>query len=175
VLTQFVPGTVAQLNVEGRDKRYQDSELFPALKDYNGAEILARLTLTQQITSDLVVQANTSISKLNARSGPQGYRYYDYGLALSYSYEAPFRLTSMPWNATVSATHGYYIYDQPDPLVDPDNTRFDRDWRFALVGSVPLDTDWSVIGTLGRTVRQSSIENFVFNNNYVSLAAQWRF
>jgi len=40
---------------------------------------------------------------------------------------------------------------------------------------VPVDTDWSIIGTLGVRSAQSSLENYVFNNNYVSLAAQWRF
>src|SRR5438045_5620514 len=39
-----------------------------------------------------------------------------------------------------------------------------RDWRFAVVGSVPLSDDWTVIGTLGRSIRQSSISNFVYNN-----------
>jgi hypothetical protein len=175
VLTQVIPGTVVQLNLEGRDKRYQDSVDYPLLKDQNGSEILARMQVTQQITDELAALVSGTILKLNARNGSQGYRYYDYTLGLSYNYDAPFNLTEQSWNVTGAVTRGYYIYDQPDVFVNPDSTRYDRDWRFSVVGAVPVADDVTIIGTLGRTIRQSSIENFVFNNNYVTLAAQWRF
>ena len=48
-------------------------------------------------------------------------------------------------------------------------------WRFAAIGTVPLDTDLSVVTTIGRTIRQSSISNYQFNNNYASIGLSWRF
>jgi len=174
-LSQIVPGTVAQLNLEGRDKRYQDSGLFPLLKDQNGAELLARGQLIQAINDQLAALAAATYSKLNARNGSQAYTYYDYSLGLTWSFDAPFRATELPWSLTGTATRAFYVYDTPDPTVDPFDTRFDRDWRFAAVNTIPLDTDWSVITTIGRTIRQSSISNYQFNNNYASVGVSWRF
>jgi tetratricopeptide (TPR) repeat protein len=175
VLNQVGPRTIVQLNLEGRDKRYQDSGQFPTLKDQNGAELLARGQLTQALTDTLAALASATYSKLNARNGSQAYTYYDYTAGLTWSFDAPFALTEQPWNLTGTATRAFYVYDTPDSTVDPNDTRFDRDWRFAVLATIPLDFDWSLITTVGRTIRQSSISNFQYNNNYASIGVSWRF
>src|SRR5262249_7760460 len=70
-LNQIVPGTSLQINLEGRDKRYQDSVAFPLLKDQNGSELLARGVITQALTDQLAGFIGGTISKLNARNGSQ--------------------------------------------------------------------------------------------------------
>jgi hypothetical protein len=174
-LTQVVPGSTVQINFEGRDKRYQDSVAFPTLKGQNGSELQVRGLFTQALTDQLALLVGGSYLKLNARDGTQAYTYYDYTGGLTFTFDAPFKLTELPWNLTGLATHAYYVYDRPDPTVDPDNTRFDRDWRFTAVGTVPLSDAWTLVTTLGRTVRQSSLPNFTYNNNYVSMSVGWRF
>jgi hypothetical protein len=175
VLNQIVPGTTLQVNFEGRNKLYQDSVLYPLLRDQNGAEVLGHAVLTQAITDELAGFVSGTLLRLHARNGSQAYEYYDYGAGLSYSFDAPWQLTEGLWNVVASATHAYYVYDRPDPNVDSNNTRFDRDWRFLGIGTIPLSDDWTLIGTLGRTVRQSSLPNYTYNNNYVSLGVAWRF
>lgn len=175
LLSEVVPGTIAQINFEARDKRYHNSFLLPTLTDQNGDELLVRGQLTQVITDALAALASGTIATLHARNESQGYLYYDYTLGLSYSFDAPFGLTELPWNILGTATRAFYDYNRPDPTIDANTTRFDRDWRFALVSTVPVTVDWSVITTLGRTIRQSSIQNYVYNNSYASIGASWRF
>ena len=180
VLAQVRPGSVVQFNFEVRDKHYKNTSLAPSGSNQTGREMLGRAQLTQTLTDELVGLASATYSVMDAQGdsfapADQGYHYYDYTLGLSYSYDAPWTVTELPWNVTATATRAFYIYRQPDPTVDFADTRFDRDWRFAVVGSVPLAEDWTVIGTLGRTIRQSSIQNFVYNNNYITLGVSWRF
>jgi tetratricopeptide (TPR) repeat protein len=175
ILSQVVPGTVVQINFETRDKHYKNSGLLPLNNQQTGVEMLGHGQITQAITDQLAALISGTFGALNATYQPFAYHYYDYGLALSYSFDAPFAVTEQPWNVTASATRAFYVYNGPDPAVDPNDTRFDRDWRFAFVGTVPVADDWTVVGTIGRTIRQSSIPNFAFNNNYVSLGVAWRF
>ena len=174
-LSQIVPGTVAQINFEARDKHYKNSGLFPINAEQTGVEMLGRGQITQTVTDSLAALISGTFAKDNASFASQAYHYYDYTLGLSYSYGAPFGVTELPWTFTATATRAFYVYDQPDPSVDPNDTRFDRDWRFAFVNSVPVTDDWTVVISIGRNIRQSSISNFEYNDNYASVAFGWRF
>jgi tetratricopeptide (TPR) repeat protein len=180
VLTQVQPGTVLQVNYEVRDKHFKNTALLQTADNQTGREMLVRGQLTQTITDQLAALLAASYADVAAQGdsfapADQAYHYYDYTLGLSYSFDPPFMVTELPWNVTATATHAFYIYRQPDPTIDPNDTRFDRDWRFAFVGSVPINDEFTVIGTLGRTVRKSILDNYEFNNNYVSLGLSWRF
>jgi hypothetical protein len=174
-LSQIRPGTVMQVNFEARDKHFQNSGIFPLNSQQTGVEMLGRGQIIQAITDQLAALIGGTFSKDNSSSGFQAYHYYDYSAGLTWSFDAPGKLTELPWSLTGTATRAFYVYDQPDPSVDPVDTRFDRDWRFAAIGTVPLDTDLSVVTTIGRTIRQSSISNYQFNNNYASIGLSWRF
>jgi tetratricopeptide (TPR) repeat protein len=180
VLTQARPGTLLQVNFEIRDKHFKNTALLQGASNQTGREMLVRGQLTQAITDELAMLLSGTYADVAAKGdsfapADQAYHYYDYTLGLSYSFDAPFMLTEQPWNVTATATRAFYIYRQPDPTIDPFDTRFDRDWRFAFVGSIPLADDWTMIGTLGRTIRKSILDNYEFNNNYVSLGVSWRF
>ena len=174
-LNQIRSGTLLQINTEARNKSYTNTGSFPTVTDQDGNEFLAHGQIIQALTDELAALFSGTFSKLNARNPAQGYKYYDYGLGLSWSFDAPFKLTERPWNLTATAVRAFYIYDQPDVTVDPNDTRFDRDWRFAFINQVQLDDAFSVITTIGRTIRQSSIANYEYNNNYASIGLSWRF
>jgi tetratricopeptide (TPR) repeat protein len=179
-LSQARPGTTVQLNFEVRDKHFKNTALLPLASNQTGREMLARGQITQAITDQLAALLAGTYSVLDAQGdtfapADQGYHYYDYTLGLSYSFDAPWTLSELPWNLTATGTRAFYIYRQPDPTIDPVDTRFDRDWRFAVVFSVPLADDWTVITTLGRTIRKSVIDTYEFNNNYASIGVSWRF
>jgi tetratricopeptide (TPR) repeat protein len=175
LLSQIVPGTVLQTNFEARDKHYQNSGILPLNNEQTGVELLGRAQVIQAINDQLAALFGATFSADNAQIASQAYHYYDYSAGLTWSFDAPFRLTELPWSLTGTATRAFYVYDRPDPSVDPFDTRFDRDWRFAAVSTIPLDTDWSVVTTIGRTIRQSSISNYQFGNDYASIGVSWRF
>ncbi len=180
-LTQVQPGDLLQFNFEVRDKHYKNTGLIPIGSNQTGREMLGHLQLTHAIDDQWAMLAGGTYSVLDAQGdtfapSDQGYHYYDWTLGLSYSWDAPRYMNSqLPWNAVLSVTRAYYIYRQPDPSVDPFDTRFDRDWRFAFVFSMPITDEVSFIGTVGRTQRESSIVNYKFDNNYGSLGVSWRF
>ncbi|HUA54742.1 MAG TPA: tetratricopeptide repeat protein [Candidatus Sulfotelmatobacter sp.] len=181
VLSQIQQGTVAQFNFEVRDKHYKDTGLIPISANQTGREMLGHVQLTQAITDQIAMLAGGTYQNTDAQGdtfapSDQAYHYYDWTLGGSYSFAGPrYWSTQSPWNMTLTVTRAYYIYRQPDPSVDPFDTRFDRDWRFALVSTVPITDSWNFITTFGYTQRESSITNYKFNDTYGSVGASWRF
>ena len=91
------------------------------------------------------------------------------------NYAAPFALTEAPWTSSLSTAASYTRYDEADPLVDPARIRAEHELRVNFLTAVPITDDWTIIGTLGRTVQSANIPNFEFNNNAATIGASWRF
>ena len=91
------------------------------------------------------------------------------------NYLAPFALTEAPWTSSLTASLGYTRFDQPDPLVDSGRARAEQEVRVDFLTAVPITDDWTIIGTLARTVQDANLPNFEFNNNAATIGASWRF
>jgi hypothetical protein len=81
----------------------------------------------------------------------------------------------LPWNTTLQATRAWINYREPDPIVDPNVTRRDRDWRLSLSTNVPINEQFGVNVTVARFMRNSSLPNFEYNNTSVAVGATFRF
>lgn len=66
-------------------------------------------------------------------------------------------------------------YRGPNTSVDPNNTRFDKEWRLSLIGSLPLGEDWTAIANLQRNIVDSNQPNFEYNATSVSFGLQYQF
>ena len=91
------------------------------------------------------------------------------------NYLAPFAVTDAPWTSSFTASVGYTRYDGPDVLVDANISRREQEYRVNLLTAVPVTSDWTIIGTLARTMQDANLSNFEFNNSAATIGASWRF
>lgn len=66
-------------------------------------------------------------------------------------------------------------YRSPNATVDADNTRFDKEWRATLLGSLPLNENWTAIANVQRTIVNSNQPNFEYNATSVSVGLSYQF
>ena len=172
---QFDPDTVGDIAFETRNKWYRNDATLTTNSDRDGYEYTTRLQVQRRLIADLSLLGQIVVIDDRAKSSAQANTEYDFTLGLTYTYLPPVHFTAAKWVSNVTVTRAYIPYDSPDPTVDPNETRFDRDWRLSLITTVPVADDWALVGTLGRTLRASTIPNFAYQDNTASIAASWRF
>ncbi len=170
----LTPMTLAEITGELRDKRYRDSFKSPTKSERDGLERSLRLRMVQAINDDFSLNLAGSLTQQETTSDPQTNLEYALTFGAAYNFDAPF--ADMPrWTLIASATRAFTAYDQPDTTIDPNVTRFDKDWRFSLTQAIPLNKDWTVVAVLARTLRSSSLPNYQYSNNAATFGVSYRF
>ena len=172
---QFDPETIGDVAFEVRDKWFRNSAALSTNSDRDGLEYTTRLQAQRRLTASLTLVGQVAAIADHAKIGAQANTEYDFTLGVTYSYIPPVKLTEASWVSNLAITRAVIPYDSPDPSVDPNNRRVDHDWRLTFVTTVPLADDWAMVGTLGRTLRASSIPNFSYQDNTASIGVSWRF
>ena len=172
---QFKPNLLADLTVEARVRRYNDTESQPNNTDRNADEYLVRLGLAYRVTPDVELRLTGFGVDENAKKGFNSNREYGVRLGYTQTFDAPFGITSGRWVAAISVARIHTDHRSPDPSVDPLVTREDREWRFNALASVPINEAWSIVATVGRTDTKSNLPNFTRDNDFASLGASWQF
>ena len=169
------PETTGDVIFEYRDLRYRDTNKEPFNTDRNGRELRGQIGGTQVLFEIFQLGAYFGIIDEDAQSPAQVNREYDATITASVIYHPPLIPGELPWNTTLQATRAWINYNEPDPTIDPDVTRRDRDWRLSLSTNVPITDQWGVNLTVARFMRTSSIVNFEYNNTSVAVGATFRF
>ncbi|MSP52525.1 MAG: hypothetical protein EXQ91_09110 [Alphaproteobacteria bacterium] len=163
------------------------------ISQQSGSQSDVRLSTRFAVTESILLSATGGVTgesadKFNFRSNYT--RFLDIGVNKSYG--APdfvqvmlqeisketsgeLKLSSEPWSTSITLHRGLTEYDSPDPSVSSTVVRTENEWRVNLVQAVPIDADWTVIGTLQRSVVSSNLLNFDRNNNSVTLGVSRRF
>jgi tetratricopeptide (TPR) repeat protein len=169
------PETGLEVSVDGRDRRYHNDAQRPFNSNQDGVVTSAQAEVTHELHRMVRLSGTARFADQQAREGSEANEEWSLGGAVNLAVPPPFAFMVLPWVFSLSAVHAVTEYDRPDPTVDPNVARRDRDWRYNLVASVPLAEHIGVIGTVGRFQRQSSLPNFAYHNRYVSLGVSWRF
>jgi hypothetical protein len=90
-------------------------------------------------------------------------------------FDPEFWPVSQPWSLTATMARVVSDYDAPDPGVDPVTARSDREWRYLLVGNVPLNGDVSLFAQAQRSRVDSNLPNFKYNNWALTSGLSLRF
>lgn len=167
--------TMAEIAVEMRDRRFRDSFKSPSKSNRDGIEQLIRGRLTYAINQDWSVNIGGSVTQQDAKSDPQSNMEYAVTVGAAWSYDSPFSAADPRWALIASVTRAFTSYDQPDSTVNSEITRFDRDWRFSLTQAIPISQSWTLVATLARTLRGSSLPNNQYTNNSAMFGASFRF
>ncbi len=166
--------TLVELTGELRDRRFRDSFKAPTKSERDGLERSLRLRLVRAFDEDFSINLGGSLTQQETRADPQGNSEYALTFGAAYNFDSPF--TDMPrWTTVASITRAFTAYEKPDTTIDPDVTRFDKDWRLSLTQAIPLNQDWTVVAVAARTLRSSSLPNYQYSNNAFTLGASYRF
>jgi hypothetical protein len=171
----FLPVLQGEAVFEMRDRRFNNTVAQPNKTDRDGVETIGRLKFTYLLSPQLSVNFGPSVTRQNTDSDPDANTELGFTAGFAWTHPAPFDLTSQPWALVGSATRAFTKYDSIDATISPDQVRTDRDWRLTITQAVPLTPDWTVVTTLGRTLRTSTIPNFAFENGSVTVGASLRF
>ncbi len=171
----FGKNTLAKLNFEARDRRFNNTGESPTNTTMTGRELLVQITVQQRITDRLTALVEFVFVDQNANSPSEANRQIAGTVALSYIFLPPLIPASRPWSTVASITRTHINYSAPDPIVDPITKRRDRDWRLAVTTTIPVRRDLEVNIAVAHTMRSSSLPNFEFKNTSASVGVTWRF
>jgi len=171
----LTPTMLFEVTGELRDRRFRDSFKSPNKSDRDGLERSLRARLLYAFDQNFSVNGGISLVHQEAEVDPNSNFEYAFTLGATYNFDAPFGLTSQRWTAIASATRAMTAYQEPDTTIDPNITRFDKDWRLSLTQAIPVTQSWTLVGVLSRTLRGSSIPNNQYTNDSFMFGASVRF
>jgi len=172
---QFTPALIGEVNFQAKDKTYYDTARRPTSSLQDGPEYEARIDVRYQLTNDVALSGGVFYKAESADASFNSNDEVGVTAGIVHVYAAPFTLTAQDWTSSLSGTWRETNYHQPDIAVDPNDDRHDQEWLATFLTSVPVTPDWSVIGTLQRTVVESNFKNFTYTNWAASIGAAWRF
>lgn len=175
-LTQeFGPRVLGEVLFERRQKHFNNSEARPFASDQSGDENSLFLSTRILTTSDTLLSLGAGVAGNNAREVYRAYSQYFGAASFTYFFDPEFWPVSQPWAITASASRYLTDYNGPEPAVDPNITRVDHEWRFGLLGTVPVTDSLSLIAQAQRYIVNSNLPNFEYGNWAFTGGLTWRF
>ena len=129
-----------------------------------------------QLTPTVLLFSIGSAQRFDADFAPwQSYTLWGVGGGFAFRFVDPLFKSGLPWTINLSVSEQWWIYDQPDVVVDPNTMRYQNDTIMNLVLTVPFDDRTTFSLTGGRFVRASTVPNYAFENNSFMFGVSWRF
>jgi Tetratricopeptide repeat len=175
VTQEFGGRVLGEVLFEGRDKHFRNSEERPFATDQDGLETSVFVSARVRISSDTLASAGFGVSSLDAREAFRANTQLIAAASVTYYFDPEFWNVRQPWSVNFAVARIATDYDAPDPGVDPDVTREDDEWRFSLLGTVPVTDSLSVIAQVQRYLVDSNLPNFEYNNWALTSGLSWRF
>ena len=88
---------------------------------------------------------------------------------------APLKFGAETWSTRFDTTVSDTDYKSSDSDVDSSRKRRDREVRFTVTNTIPIDRRWAISATLERTRVNSNILNYDYTNSSISIGAALRF
>jgi hypothetical protein len=180
---------VAEGYVEHRNRRFFNSDEFPT----------AFLQTGNLLTSAILTELRFGVVKLTTRVGydrneareqvfvdffgnpvltvhPNNYHRYSVDVGLPIEFSVP-GFDGVARQVVITPTAGYSEtrYADPDPLVDPDVRRLDKEARVGGIIDVQLYQNWGVRTTITQSWINSSLPNYEMKNFTVAFGPTARF
>jgi len=154
----------------------EDTWYLPTNSQYRGIEYTFNTAFNYELTPTILVTGNGAAQRYEADFTPsQSYMLWSIGGSFAFRFDDPALKTGLQWTIALSVNEQWWHYDQPDPLVNPTEQRYQNDTIANLTLLIPFDdrTTFTVSG--GRFVRNATISNYAFVNNSFMFGASWRF
>ena len=145
--------------------------------EQSGIEKQVRISARYPLAADWLISGSGLARYQDANADINTNTEFELAFTATHVYAQPFAFgeTGDPWTSALTLAGGVTRFDEPNPLVDPTKKRIDTELQFTFFTAVPVTKALTFIGTIQRSVTDSSLPNFEFNNSTVSLGASWRF
>ena len=179
-------GGVAVEKEDGEESRYglRYTGVYQTFKDpsalffpesSDGVEHAFSAYFFERLTDDLSISGWARYTDEQALSPHRSFDRVDVRGRISYLYDAPFGITSWPWQISLGGGFIYRRYDAPDPAVDPFTRRRDEEYRVSLSNDFQVSRDWSVLWRVQYIDVDSNLPNFTYKNLQTLIALKKRF
>jgi hypothetical protein len=172
---EFGSRVLTEVTFERRQKHFNNSEARPFSSDQSGDENSLYVATRVQTTNETLLTLGAGVASNNAREEFRAYSQYTGAASFSYFFDPDFWNVSQPWAVTLSAVRLVTDYNGPEPAVDPTVTRHDYEWRFGLLGVVPITDSLSALAQAQRYIVNSNLPNFEYSNWAFTGGLTWRF
>jgi hypothetical protein len=156
---QTVNATVTGL---ARQRDYLNNPTVPTNDQSSGVEG----TLTTQVDVELNSSMTLSLTGLYSRYWAvvpaQAFTTFGVGGSLEVRFDGPIGVRR-PWAVTASAGLARWLYDQPDPAVDPNTGRTQTDLSLGLMLTVPLTERIAFTGQVNYVQRTASLNTYAYD------------
>lgn len=179
ISSRFSIGNAVRLEplYEYRDRQFTNSEFYPTVSEQSGKLHVAGLT------GDGTIFSVPWIARLSAgwnRTDSAAFSYNSYDRVTGdIGFPLPFSLTfwNMPRQFVFTPTAGFSVTDflRPNPTIDPNITREDREWRVGAALDVQVYEGWGIRTHLQYAEVASNLPNFEMNNLSISFGPTYRF
>jgi len=166
----FSPQVLFDMRNEYRNRSFQTTDEDPNNNDRDGYLVTIEARLSWEVQPGRVLTGRLFGQRNDADEGFESY--YEGGIALSILqyYAAPFGMTSLPWNSSLSGQYRRTEYDDPDPTISFDEQDDDR-YEVSFVTNIPITRTVNVVTNISYTENQSNYDTSDFDNFLVSLGA----
>ncbi len=162
--------------VSWRQQNYPNTWYLPANSQFTGTQYSATSTFQYQVNPLVSVFTVANAQRYQTQQAPQqNYVLLGVGAGFAFRFADPLFHSDQPWTISLSANLQWWQYDQPDPIVDRDVTRYQQDTILNLLFAVPFDERTTFSLSLARFNRAASLSNYEFTNNSVMVGVSWRF
>jgi hypothetical protein len=165
---------------EFRQKNFTNAPLRPLSTGLNGSDKLLSLSATKPVTANSAL--NLEFDYLDQTTQLTYYTNASYAVTGAYHihYDAPFKISTYPWESSLFLGRAWSIYASPDPCCvtgpgDGLSTQLTQRWRFGFTEAVPVTHAISVVLQLERDIVSSNLPIYAYNNTSVLLGPQIRF
>lgn len=155
---------------------HQDNWYLPTNSLYRGIEYTGLTSFQLQLSPLLILYTNALLQRyVTEQTAYLNYTLWTAGGGMAIQFKDPAFKTGLPWGINLGIAQQWWLYDQPDPTIDPNTTRFQQDTVLSLAITIPFDqaTIFSVTG--GHYLRLATIPNYAFQNDSVMLGITRRF
>ncbi len=176
-VTKLLTPTISlDLVSELRDRIFRNSSELPVNDLQTGLQSYSRIGLAEQVTPRLSFLEAIAFTNNRAKRKVYANREYAGTLGVTYRYVPAFALEAGgPWVASLVGTHTITPYATPDPTVNSNVSREDKDWELDFSITIPVNQRLALVGGIGIFERGSTLPNYRFTNKYASVALTWRF
>ena len=157
------------------DGQYRRREFNAAYEDREGAQYVGQFNLRWILGPQDLVTLGSAVVRTTANAEWRASFEAGGSLAYTHLFTDLREFLGAPLAATVYGGGRYTGYDGPDPFIQPDTTRVDRELRGGASLVLALETNISLVASAEYRDVESSVDFYSFDNLSVTMGLLYRF
>ena len=163
--------------VEYRNRNFRRSFDFQTAAQQTGELVIFAVTSTGQLTPNLGFRTRSTYAINDTTLGFNSYRQSTYDVYLPWTFEVavPSMNYSRRWTLTPTVGVAHTVYEQPNPIIDPLQKRFDLEWHGGATVDIPINS-WLGLGLQAFYIyNNSKLRNYDLRDFIISGGPTFRF